>query len=116
MGILHPDGAPIRLGRALTETLAIDSLSRIISDAIKAKRTTDGRVDTRDVAHEVMTKMRALSNGSTTEAMIDDSTRVTALARLLTEAIETQQQPGTGDLNMRDVAAHVFAELGRQQR
>lgn len=56
--------------------------------------------------------VRALGGGPNAAAMIAGSEAVDALARLLTEAIETRQTKD-GRIDMRDVAAHVLAEMQR---
>lgn len=48
------------------------------------------------------------------ERSINASTAVDSLARLLTEAIDTNTTP-EGRIDMREVAAHVLAELARHQ-
>ncbi len=116
-GLLHVQGLGVPIGRALDDALAIGALATLIGETIKQQRTADGRVDTRDVAHAIMARMGMSGNHSVSvKQMIDDSTNVTAFARLLTEAIEMQQDAGTGDLDMKNVAAHVLAEMRRHQR
>ena len=49
------------------------------------------------------------------KALVDRSEAVDALAKLLTEAIETRTAKD-GRIDMRDVASHVLTELGRHPK
>ena len=50
-----------------------------------------------------------------TKRLVEREDAIDALSRLLTEAIETRQAKD-GRIDMRDVAAHVLAEMGRHQK
>ena len=49
------------------------------------------------------------------DRILEDETAIDALARLLTEAIETRQTKD-GRIDMRDVAAHVLAEMRKNPK
>lgn len=49
------------------------------------------------------------------DRVVEDETAIDALARLLTEAIE-KNQTRDGRVDMKDVAAHVLAEMRRNPR
>lgn len=114
IAITHPDRPTMQFGHALDLAVIIDRLKGMLADAFKACLTTDGRLCTRDVAHFVMFRMGQLQaptpGADALVAQIDDATKVTAFARLLTEAIETRQQPN-GTIDPADVAAHVFSAM-----
>lgn len=114
-GIMHDGGQPSNIGRAMTEALAVTQLASVISDALNKCRTSDGRVDTRDVADYIANRIAPRSSPKTLPQMVDNAVMITAFARLITEAIETRMS-STGDLDTRDVAAHIFGELQRFQR
>ena len=125
--ILRPTS--LDLGTVLQDVDAVAALAAMLEQGIAKVRAKDGRVDTRDLAHGVLAAMRPSSvatarvaaiHGRATAnllpAVIDDEKAVHAFACLLTEAIETRQQPGTGKLDMNDVAAHVIAEMRRHPK
>ncbi len=49
------------------------------------------------------------------EQVLANATAIDSLARLLTEAIETRRSKD-GRIDMRDVAAHVLAQMAHNQR
>jgi hypothetical protein len=49
------------------------------------------------------------------DRILEDETAIDALSRLLTEAIE-KRQAKDGRIDMRDVAAHVLAEMKRNPK
>lgn len=49
------------------------------------------------------------------DRVVEDATAIDALARVLTEAMERNLSKD-GRVDMRDVAAHVLAEMKRHQR
>lgn len=114
LGITHPDRATLQFGHALDLVCIVDGLKVMIGDAIKACRREDTRLDTKDVAHFVMTRMGALQAPiqglADIKAQVDDANNIMAFAALLTEAIETGQRPD-GSLDLSEVAAHVFAAI-----
>lgn len=121
LGILHGGRPEAPLGVALDSALMVIGLAQIIDRAIADKRTVDGRIDTRDVAHAVLTEMGSLHSAArlsadiTVEQLVDDTIAVTALARLITEAFETRQARD-GSINSREVAAHVLQEMRSSKR
>lgn len=115
-GILHGKGENLSIDRALAETSAVLGLGKVIEEAVTAVRTTDGRIDSRDVAARVVEALaKSRPFRPTLESRIHDATMITSLARLITEAIETQQGKD-GAISWNDVAAHVFAEMRNNQR
>ncbi len=119
LGIATPNRPTMRFGEALDTVLVTDGLKAMIGAAFKACLTTDGRLDTKDVAHFVMTRMGVFQAPTAgvdqLKAQIDDANKVMAFAGLLTEAIEKRQQKD-GTLDLSDVAAHVFAAMRSHQK
>ncbi len=103
--------APIPLTLALAELTAIDALAGVLLTAWEKCKTSDGRVDTRDMAATIVGVIGApLVAGATLEQLINHSTMVTALARLLTECFD-EAIAGGRDINMSTAAAHVIKHM-----
>jgi hypothetical protein len=98
----------------LDDTDAIVALAQILDEGLKLYTTTDGRIDTCDLAAHVVGKLAPQRSGAV-EGLVNDATAITGLARVLTEAIETRQA-ADGSLDLKQVAAHVLAEMRAHQR
>jgi len=115
---VHQPGETVGAHQAMRDVETVEAMASLLRAAFRATRTTDGRIDTRDVAHHVMTRMGQLRRPNapaTMTAIIDDATAVTAFARLLTEAIE-RTQGRDGRLDMESVAGFVVRRMREHTR
>jgi hypothetical protein len=111
--VSRSSSAPAPLPVMLAELTAIEALAGVLLTAVKANTTSDGRVDTRDVAVAVVEALAPRKLG-TLEALINNGVMVTALARLLTECFDEAIKEGR-DINMSTAAAHVFKHMRSAQ-
>lgn len=55
---IHGRGVAKRLSQIMDDTVAVDALARLLTEAIEKKTTKDGRIDMRDVAAHVLSEMK----------------------------------------------------------
>lgn len=58
MRMMRGPRAAAQLDQILEDTVAIDALARLLTEALEKCQTKDGRVDMRDVAVHVLREMR----------------------------------------------------------
>jgi hypothetical protein len=130
LGIMYPERVAPRSGSiagVFDDLVKVDALASLITNAINACRTTDGRADEQDVGAYVI---RALideagagrpklsvvggpltpAESANVEAQIVDMMAARALGRLITEAIEKTQEPN-GLTDTRKVAVYVHRAM-----
>lgn len=62
LGIINAVGAhalPHSVEGIINNSIAVDALARLLTEAIEKNQRTDGRVDMKDVAAHVLAEMRA---------------------------------------------------------
>ena len=122
-----PQGTPKTIGGMLDSLTKVDALAELLSRAITTLKTSDGRLDSRDVGafiiHNMVTNggaarpMLALPgvserDASNIQAMAADMVAASALGLLITKGIEATQEP-SGLVDTKKVAAFVFRSLGQ---
>lgn len=109
LGILHGTDVArfVPLIKVLRQDLVVEALAGIIDDGMRAHRNVDGRIDMKDLSAYVLGRLRQKS---------DVFKAHDVLARLLHEAFQKSVDGNAGNLDPNDIAAHVIAEIRRNQR
>jgi len=119
VGLLVVNGGAktVGVGKALAQSEAIIELGDLLEEAFKAKRTADGRIDSRDVAHFVLVRLgKAMTKpAATIEERLEDDKEIDGFAKVWTRAVEESLGREATPHLWYDVAARILnAVKGRQ--
>jgi hypothetical protein len=115
LGCLLPRGERVQIVRVLNAVDAMDRLGKLLGDEIERHTTTDGRVDLKAVAFEMLVEivrcqrtiaaLRAPAAIPITDAMIDKA------ADVIDEQLTRLAHVGRGTVNMKDAAVAVYCAM-----
>jgi len=111
--VLLPRGQNIAIMRVLSAVDAMDRLGIVLGDSMEAHRTSDGRLDLRDVAFDVLVEIvrsqRKLGQARPLQAIPVTDGMVDKVAEAIERALERSNKQGMVD--MKDAAVALYADI-----